>query len=104
GALDEYAAMFERIEDEYLRERLADLRDVVQRIDAQLSATELPVSLHENEAVILVAPEILPSHAVMFGRVRIAGIVTEGGGPTGHAAILARSLGIPAVSGLKGIL
>ena len=101
-ALAEYTTMFESIGDEYLRERLADLRDVIQRIDAQLAATELPASLHEHERVILAAQEILPSHVVMFDRVQVAGIVTEVGGPTGHAAILARSLGIPAVSGLKG--
>jgi phosphoenolpyruvate-protein phosphotransferase len=103
-ALEEYTAMFESIDDEYLRERLADLRDVIQRLDAQLAATEIPASLHENEQVILAAEEILPSHVVMFDRVRVAGVITEVGGPTGHAAILARSLGIPAVSGLKGVL
>src|SRR5204862_2404027 len=50
------------------------------------------------------APEILPSQAMMFERMRVAGILTEAVGATGHAAILARSMGIPAVSGLRGIL
>src|SRR4029078_13512754 len=54
--------------------------------------------------VMLVAPEILPSQALTFDRKYIAGILTEKGGATGHAAILARSLGIPAVSGLTGLL
>src|SRR5438105_2775453 len=49
-------------------------------------------------------PEVLPSQAMTFDRMRVAGIITEAGGATGHAAILARSLGIPAVSGLRGIL
>ncbi len=102
--LEEYTAIFERIEDVYLRERLADLRDVIQRVDAQLAASDCPECLNENESVILAIREILPSHAVMFDRVRVAGILTEAGGPTGHAAILARSLGIPAVSGLKGVV
>src|SRR5204863_2419795 len=57
-----------------------------------------------EEPVILVAAEILPSQALAFDRLRVAGILTETGGTTGHAAILARSLGIPAVSGLRGIL
>ena len=57
-----------------------------------------------DEPVILVAPEILPSQALMLQRLKVAGIITEAGGSTGHAAILARSLGIPAVSGLRGIL
>src|SRR4029078_8737458 len=54
--------------------------------------------------VMLVAPEILPSQALTFDRKYIAGILTEKGGATGHAAILARSLGIPAVSGLTNLL
>jgi phosphoenolpyruvate-protein phosphotransferase len=54
--------------------------------------------------VILVSTEILPSQAVMFERLPVAGIVTETGGATGHAAILARSLSIPAVSGLDRLL
>ena len=53
--------------------------------------------------MILVAPEILPSQALSFQKLKIAGIITETGGATGHAAILARSLGIPSVSGLRGI-
>ena len=57
-----------------------------------------------DESVILVAHEILPSQAMSLGDLPIAGIVTELGGATSHAAILARSRGIPAVSGLDGIL
>src|SRR5438093_594949 len=74
------------------------------RIDAQLARSTSPESIHENEAVVLAVREILPSHAVMFDRMKVAGILTETGGATGHAAILARSLSIPAVSGLHGIL
>ena len=57
-----------------------------------------------DESVILVAHEILPSQAMSLGDLPIAGIVTELGGGTSHAAILARSRGIPAVSGLDGIM
>jgi phosphoenolpyruvate-protein phosphotransferase len=103
--LDEYASLFANIEDDYLRERLADLRDVVGRIQAQLALQGTQQTLLDaNEPVIVVAPEILPSQALAFERIQVAGILTEGGGATGHAAILARSLGIPAVSGLRGIL
>jgi phosphoenolpyruvate-protein phosphotransferase len=101
--LDEYSALFARIPDEYLRERLADLRDVVGRIIVQLNVQEKPQQLHSDEPVVLVAPEILPSQAVMFERLPVVGIVTEAGGSTGHAAIVARALGIPAVSGIRGI-
>jgi phosphotransferase system enzyme I (PtsI) len=103
-ALDEYTELFARISDPYLRERLADIRDVVNRITAQIVFQDAPQDLPGQEPVVLVAPEILPSQAVMFERLPVAGIVTEVGGTTGHAAILARALGIPAVTGLRGLL
>ncbi len=101
--LDEYTALFSQIQDEYIKERMADIRDVVSRVMAQLALHEVKHTLEAEEPVILVAPEILPSQALAFQRLKIAGIVTEAGGSTGHAAILARSLGIPSVSGLRGI-
>jgi phosphoenolpyruvate-protein phosphotransferase len=70
---------------------------------AQLALHDVKHVLETAEPVILVAPEILPSQALAFQRLKIAGIVTEAGGSTGHAAILARSLGIPSISGLRGI-
>ncbi len=100
ATLDEYAGLFNQIPDEYIRERLADVRDVVGRVMAHLTLQQRPGGLQADEPVILVAPEVLPSQAVMFERLPVAGIMTETGGATGHAAILARSLGIPAVSGL----
>src|SRR5262249_13230506 len=102
--LEEYSALFAQIKDEYLAERMADLRDVFGRIAAQLALDRHEPALEGEDPVIIVAPEILPSQAFMFERLPVAGIITEAGGATGHAAILARSLGIPAVSGLRGIL
>jgi phosphoenolpyruvate-protein phosphotransferase len=102
--LEEYTKLFSQIQDDYLRERMADLRDVIGRIAAQLALQDGRGGLNLDEPVILVAHEILPSQAMTFEGMRVAGIVTEHGGTTGHAAILARSMGIPAVSGLRGIL
>ena len=102
--LGEYNHLFASIEDEYLHERMTDLRDVVARIAGHLALQRPPEPMSMNEPVILVAPEILPSQALSFRHLQVAGIITEAGGATGHAAILARSLGIPAVSGLRGIL
>jgi len=106
----EYAAGFARIEQDYFRERVSDLRDVVSRIGSHLTAPG-PAAIgdhasgrHESlDPVILVAHEIMPSQAMSLGNLAIAGIVTEAGGGTSHAAILARSRGIPAVSGVVGI-
>ncbi|MFL5339104.1 MAG: phosphoenolpyruvate--protein phosphotransferase [Gemmataceae bacterium] len=102
-ALDEYTALFANIADPYVRDRLTDLKDVVGRVQAHLDGNAI-ASDEGGEPVVLVAAEILPSQAAMFDRLPVAGIVTEAGGTTGHAAILARALGIPAVSGIRGIL
>jgi phosphoenolpyruvate-protein phosphotransferase (PTS system enzyme I) len=105
-----YAAQFARIEQDFFRERMADVRDVILQIGSHL--TRKPVahtdpagdSRNGDESVILVAHELLPSQAMSLGELPIAGIVTEVGGSTSHAAILARSRGIPAVSGVEGIM
>jgi phosphotransferase system enzyme I (PtsI) len=102
--LSSYTELFTRMEDEYLRERLVDIRDVIIRLSSHLS----PVLAKDPEAVngplILVANELLPSQVVALGKREVAGIVTQSGGQTSHAAILARSRGVPAVSGVQGIL
>lgn len=103
-ALAEYTALFTQIADPYIRERLTDIKDVVGRLQTHLTMAPAAVCDPEGEPVILAAAEILPSQAVMFDCLPVAGIITEAGGATGHAAILARSLGIPAVSGLPGLL
>jgi phosphoenolpyruvate-protein phosphotransferase (PTS system enzyme I) len=107
--LQGYAATFARIEHDYFRERIADVRDVISRIGSHLTTQSPPFAgtrggEHEgDEPIIIVANEILPSQAMNLGAMAIAGIVTEAGGGTSHAAILARSRGIPAVSGVVGI-
>ena len=110
--MQSYAAQFARIEQDFFRERMADVRDVILRIGSHLTRKPLghadPARAIRrrtgDESVILVAHEILPSQAMSLGDLPIAGIVTEVGGSTSHAAILARSRGIPAVSGVDGIM
>lgn len=105
-----YAAQFARIEQDYFRERMSDVRDVILRIGSHLTRKPFAhvngtgESRNGDESVILVAHEILPSQAMSLGDLPIAGIVTEVGGSTSHAAILARSRGIPAVSGVEGVM
>src|SRR5437667_2053777 len=70
--LDEYTALFERIQDEYLKERMADIRDVVGRVMAQLALHDNKHVIDTNESVIIVAPEILPSQAMTFDRMHVA--------------------------------
>ncbi|MGE3819993.1 MAG: phosphoenolpyruvate--protein phosphotransferase [Isosphaeraceae bacterium] len=107
--LQDYAATFARIQHDYFRERLADVRDVISRIGSHLTVQaathpdQADAGHESSEPTILVAHEIMPSQAMNLGNLPIAGIVTEIGGGTSHAAILARSRGIPAVSGVEGI-
>jgi phosphoenolpyruvate-protein phosphotransferase (PTS system enzyme I) len=101
--LEEYTTLFASTKDDYIRERLADVRDVVIRLSGHLSEVLQPQLAALSEPLILVANELLPSQVVTLGKREVAGIVTETGGRTSHAAILARSRGIPAVSGVKGI-
>src|ERR671922_252537 len=78
---------------------------LARREPHQLDAAALSDEISRfDSACAAAAPELLPSQALTFDRMQVAGIATESGGSTGHAAILARSLGIPAVSGLRGIL
>lgn len=102
--LEEYSVLFSKTKDEYLQERFADIRDVVQRLSASLTDVGQEVDKGLEGPLIVVADELLPSQVVLLGDVEVKGIVTQAGGPTSHAAIIARSKGIPAVSGVKGIL
>lgn len=88
---------------EYLAARAADLDDVCARVVAILSGASRGYDLPEGRSVLL-ARELTPSQTAEIPRDRIAGIVTETGSPTSHAAILARTLGIPAVVGAAGML
>ena len=83
--LDEYANLFSQIQDEYLKERMADIRDVVNRIAARLAMENVRHHLDVSEPVIIAAREILPSQALALDRFHVAGIMTEAGGTTGHA-------------------
>ncbi len=100
----EYTQLFSRTKDEYLRDRLNDIRDVVVRISAHLSDVLKPETHVLPGPLIVVADELLPSHVVALGDADVHGIVTQAGSQTSHAAIIARSRGIPAVSGVTGIL
>lgn len=102
--LEQYTDVFARVEDEYLKDRLNDIRDVVLRINSHLSD---PKDMNEDGVtgpLIVVADQLLPSQVVMLGDMEVNGIVTQAGSQTSHAAILARSRGIPAVSGVQDIL
>ncbi|NIP98784.1 MAG: hypothetical protein GWO24_37430, partial [Akkermansiaceae bacterium] len=103
--IDVMAALFTRLQNDYLRERVHDLRDVGQRLVDALVGPGTEESVIDNPPnSVLVAHELLPSQTASIDRTRVVGIVTESGGPSSHAAILARSLGVPFVSGIPGVV
>ncbi|HKL49206.1 MAG TPA: phosphoenolpyruvate--protein phosphotransferase [Desulfuromonadales bacterium] len=99
----EYIEAFGRMEDPYLRERAADMKDIGRRILSHLTGKthHKPVLRHPG---ILVAREILPSDMAALDHEMIKGIVTETGEKNSHAVIMAKSLGIPAIVGVKKAL
>ena len=102
--VDEYTKIFAKTKDEYFQDRLADIRDVVVRLSAHLSDVLRPEVSPLEGPLIICADELLPSQAVALGETEVCGIVTERGSQTSHAAIIARSRGIPAVSGVPSLL
>ncbi|MFZ6749320.1 phosphoenolpyruvate--protein phosphotransferase [Undibacterium sp. Ren11W] len=103
--IDVLSAQFDEIEDEYLRERKADIQQVADRVLKVLtgSAHDLPraVGVDESNAnMIVVARDISPADMMQFRNVAFTGFVTDEGGQNSHTAIVSRSLGIPAVVGM----
>jgi phosphotransferase system enzyme I (PtsI) len=94
---------FEEIDDPYLRERKADVQQAVERVLKSLMGGQAlsPPAVSEEEKLIVVAHDLSPADMILFKRHRFAGFVTDVGGVTSHTAIVARSLGIPAIVGLR---
>ncbi|MDH3519386.1 MAG: phosphoenolpyruvate--protein phosphotransferase [Myxococcales bacterium] len=102
NVLAAYRKTFERVEDPYFRERIMDVEDVGRRVmERILGEREERISL--GEGAIVVMENILPTHFARLELDKIAAIVSEHGGPTSHGAIFARTLEIPAVTGVAGI-
>lgn len=101
--LDDLLAQFADVQDEYLRERKTDVRQVAERIVAALAGQGgvVPEKLRERaEDTILVAHDLSPADVILFKDHKVAAFVTDVGGSTSHTAILARSLAIPAIVAL----
>ena len=96
---------FRQIEDPYLRERQADVVQVVERLVKELLGLPgyLPPKKRDGFGTIVVAHDLSPADTIGFRDHNIAGFVTDAGGPTSHTAIVARSLSIPAVVGLLNV-
>jgi phosphotransferase system enzyme I (PtsI) len=101
--LDKFVGLIEATDDLYLKERGADVRDAGRRVLGHLLFVGGDPGAALTEPCIVVASHLMPSLTVRLSGQLVLGLATEHGGYTSHAAILARALGIPAVTGLKGI-
>jgi phosphotransferase system enzyme I (PtsI) len=98
-----YQEIFKKIEDPYLKERIRDIEDVVQRIFRHLSGIKYDKISDIEEETIIVARDLSPADTIQMKVEKVLGFATDIGGKTSHTTIVARSLGIPAVVGLETI-
>jgi phosphotransferase system enzyme I (PtsI) len=116
--LEVIARQFDEMEDEYLRERKADLEQIVERVLRAMKGSSSPIMVHQTRAVrksqqdlllddtvdvplILIAHDLSPADMLQFKQSVFAGFITDVGGKTSHTAIVARSMDIPAVVGAR---
>lgn len=103
-AVEEIAAIFAGMDDTYMKERAADVRDIGKRMMAGLKGRKLPdLGAMDCEAIV-VARDLYPSDTVKMKPEFVKGILTEEGGVTSHVSIMAKSMNIPILVGVKGIL
>lgn len=95
--------IFDSMKDAYFKERASDVLDVMQRILANYLDVKLPDLLSINSEVIIVSSDLTPSQTALLDKKFVKGFLTDVGGRTSHAAIMARTMEIPAVLGLKNI-
>ncbi|EAF2378494.1 phosphoenolpyruvate--protein phosphotransferase [Listeria monocytogenes] len=100
---DMFIGMFESMDNEYMRERAADIKDVRKRVLSHLLGVTIPNPALIDEEVVVVAADLTPSDTAQLNRNFVKGFVTDIGGRTSHSAIMARSLEIPAVVGTKEV-
>ncbi|MBC1518480.1 phosphoenolpyruvate--protein phosphotransferase [Listeria welshimeri] len=100
---DMFIGMFESMDNEYMRERAADIKDVRKRVLSHLLGVTIPNPALIDEEVVVVAADLTPSDTAQLNRKFVKGFVTDIGGRTSHSAIMARSLEIPAVVGTKEV-
>jgi phosphoenolpyruvate-protein phosphotransferase (PTS system enzyme I) len=101
---DMFVQMFESMDNEYMKERAADIRDVTKRVLAHLLGVQISNPSMISEEVIIVAEDLTPSDTAQLNRKYVKGFTTDIGGRTSHSAIMARSMEIPAVVGTKTVM
>jgi phosphotransferase system enzyme I (PtsI) len=101
--IEEFKKAFEKMDDPYIKARAQDLSDIGRRVIQKLMPSQRN-DCDLTEPIIIVASELTPSDTIRLDREKVLAFATESGGKESHAAILARSFGIPAVVGLEGLV
>ena len=102
--IEEYCAMISALEDPYLRERAADLQDIGKRWLKNILGIKIKDLSNLEPNTVVVTYDLTPSDTAQLDLENCVGFITEVGGKTAHSAIMARSLELPAVVGVKGVL
>lgn len=100
---DMFITIFEQMENDYMKERAVDIKDVTKRVMAHLLNVQIPNPSTIAEEVIIIANDLTPSDTAQLNRQFVKGFVTDIGGRTSHSAIMARTLEIPAVVGTQNV-
>jgi phosphotransferase system enzyme I (PtsI) len=103
AVMKKYAAVFSTMSDRYLAERVKDIHDIERQLLQRLLGQHRLDLSHLTNDVVIIAHDLLPSQAASLDRRHVKGFATDAGGRTSHTAIVARSMGIPAVVGLTDI-
>ncbi|HDF4638132.1 TPA: phosphoenolpyruvate--protein phosphotransferase [Staphylococcus aureus] len=99
----QFVTIFESMDNEYMKERAADIRDVSKRVLSHILGVELPNPSMIDESVVIVGNDLTPSITAQLNKEFVQGFATNIGGRTSHSAIMSRSLEIPAIVGTKSI-
>ncbi|HEJ7395364.1 TPA: phosphoenolpyruvate--protein phosphotransferase [Staphylococcus aureus] len=99
----QFVTIFESMDNEYMKERAADIRDVSKRVLSHILGVELPNPSMIDESVVIVGNDLTPSDTAQLNKEFVQGFATNLGGRTSHSAIMSRSLEIPAIVGTKSI-
>lgn len=102
--IDEFVAMFEAMDNEYMKARADDIKDIYQRVMAKIKNVELKNLSSINTPTIVIAKDLAPSDTATMNLDYILGFATQGGGVTSHVCIMARNLGLPALVGADNLL
>lgn len=102
--IDEFVMIFESMDDEYMRQRADDIKDIYQRLLSKLKNVEIKNLSLMNEPAIIISSDLAPSDTASMNLDYVLGFATQFGGVTSHVCIMARNLGLPALVGVDDLM